>query len=252
MSSRRRRPRQSNRDDSVTADESNSLPDLQATIGYDFNDVGLLRKALTHPSLAYDAGVRIEHNQRLEFLGDAVLQLVLTRELFAKFPDLDEGPLTKARAQLVNKMTLAEQARQLSLGAYLLLSRGEDQSGGRDKQSALADAFEALVGAIFLDGGYEAANDFVNRCYRDSFGELTDLPNLENPKGELQELLQMGAAEPPRYEIVSISGPDHDREFECVVYHRNRQLGSGKGKSKKTAESAAAMAALLELKKSTQ
>jgi len=233
---------------SVAVEESSPKPDLQAAIGYEFRDVALLREALTHPSLAYDAGAHIDHNQRLEFLGDAVLQLVLTRELYDKFPDLDEGPLTKARAQLVNKLTLAEQSRRLALGGHLLLSRGEELSGGRDKQSALADAFEALVGAIFLDGGYEAANAFVKRCYLDSFGELADLPNLDNPKGELQELLQVGAAEPPRYEIIAITGPDHDREFECEVYHRNRLLGSGRGKSKKTAESAAAFAALATLK----
>lgn len=233
----------------MSADDSSANDDLQVAISHTFKDPVLLRKALTHPSLAYDASSRIEHNQRLEFLGDAVLQLVLTRELFEKFPDLDEGPLTKARAQLVNKLTLAEQARQLSLGAHLKMSKGEEQSGGRDKQSALADSFEALVGAIFLDGGYEAVSGFVNRCYRDSFGELADLPNLENPKGELQELLQIGATEPPHYEIVSVSGPDHDREFECVVYHRNRALGKGKGKSKKGAESAAALDALKSLRK---
>lgn len=234
----------------VVPEDSSLITELQAGIGYEFQNARWLLEALTHPSLAFDAGARVEHNQRLEFLGDAVLQLVLTRELFEKFPDLDEGPLTKARAQLVNKLTLAEQARKLSLGAHLMLSRGEEQSGGREKQSALADAFEALVGAIFLDGGYPAANKFVTRCYHDGFGELTDLPSLENPKGELQELLQMGAAEPPHYEIVSISGPDHDREFECEVYHRSRLLGSGRGKSKKAAESAAAVAALAELRKS--
>jgi ribonuclease-3 len=233
----------------VDADDTITIERLQHAIGHRFQEPELLGQALTHPSLAYDAHTRIEHNQRLEFLGDAVLQLVLTRQLFEKFPALDEGPLTKARAQLVNKLSLADQARQLGLGTHLRMSRGEELSGGRDKQSALADAYEALVGAIFLDGGYDAASDFVNRCYRDTFGELADLPNLENPKGELQELLQAGAAEPPHYEIVSVTGPDHDREFECVVYHRNRPLGSGKGKSKKAAESAAAVAALADLRK---
>jgi len=229
-------------------DEARPDPDLQAVLGYEFRDVGLLRQALTHPSLAFDAASKIEHNQRLEFLGDAVLQLVLTHTLFEHFPALDEGPLTKARAQLVNRTTLAAQARNLGLGSHLLLSRGEEQSGGRDKQSALADAFEALVGAVFLDGGFGAAGDFVIRCYRDSFGELTGLPNLENPKGELQELLQSGAVEPPQYEIIGITGPDHDREFECAVRHRHRHLGTGRGKSKKAAESAAALAALATLR----
>lgn len=229
-------------------DEQPPGNDLQAALGHEFRDPGLLRQALTHPSLTFDGGAKIEHNQRLEFLGDAVLQLVLTHALFERFPDLDEGPLTKARAQLVNKLTLAEQARSLALGAHLLLSRGEELSGGREKQSALADAFEAVVGAIFLDGGYAAASSFVTRCYRESFGELTGLPNLDNPKGELQELLQSGAVEPPHYEIISITGPDHDREFECAVHHRRRHLGTGRGKSKKAAESAAAMAALASLR----
>ncbi|HAV63529.1 MAG TPA: ribonuclease III [Verrucomicrobiales bacterium] len=227
----------------------NSLADLEASLGYRFKDPTLLRTALTHPSLAYDAGARVAHNQRLEFLGDAVLELALTHELFRKFPDLGEGPLTKARAQFVNKRTLAEESRRLRLGEHLQLSHGEEQSGGRDKQSALADVFEAVVGAIFLDGGFDAASGFVNRCFQETFGELTDLPSLDNPKGELQEMLQIGAAEPPHYEITSISGPDHDREFACVVYHRNRQLGAGRGKSKKAAESAAALDALAALRR---
>lgn len=232
----------------MSAPLNSSEEELQRALGHTFKNPALLRAALTHPSLAYDAAAHVVHNQRLEFLGDAVLELALTHKLYEKFPDLDEGPLTKARAQLVNKRTLAAEGRRLRLGEHLLMSHGEAQSGGRDKQSALADAFEALVGAIFLDGGFVAANAFVNRCFQESFGELTDLPSLDNPKGELQELLQVGAAEPPRYEITSVSGPDHDRDFECAVYHRHQRLGVGTGKSKKTAESAAALNALANLR----
>ncbi len=227
---------------------SSDLQELQNVIGHSFKQAKLLRTALTHPSIAYDADARTEHNQRLEFLGDAVIEVVLTRELYIKFPALDEGPLTKARARLVNRHTLATQARELRLGEFLVLSRGEELSGGRNRDSSLADAFEALVGAIFLDGGFDAANDFVLRCFRATFGELDDAPLIDNPKGELQELLQSGAAEPPQYEIISVTGPDHDRDFECVVYHRKKELGTGTGKSKKAAESAAALAALSTLK----
>jgi len=219
----------------VNPSSASSFTDLQEALGCRFRDPTLLRTALTHPSLAYDAGTRIEHNQRLEFLGDAVLELVVTHELFRRFPALDEGRLTKARAQLVNRRTLAEQSRRLGLGEHLQLSHGEEQSGGRNKQSALADAFEAVVGAIFLDGGYETARALVMRCFEETLAELGEVPSLDNPKGELQELLQTGAAEPPRYEITAITGPDHDREFQCVVSHRNRPLGSGLGKCKKAA-----------------
>ncbi len=232
----------------VAEDLPIDLQELQGVVGHSFNQLALLRTALTHPSVAYDADARIEHNQRLEFLGDAVLEVVLTRELYLKFPALSEGPLTKARARLVNRQTLATQARELRLGEYLVLSRGEELSGGRNRDSSLADAFEALVGAIFLDAGFEAVNAFVLRCFSGTFGELDDAPLIDNPKGELQELLQSGAAEPPQYEIISVTGPDHDRDFECVVYHRKKELGTGTGKSKKAAESAAALVALNTLK----
>jgi ribonuclease-3 len=224
-----------------------SLSDLQNRLGYTFRDGELLRLALTHPSIAHESSVVIPHNQRLEFLGDSVLSLVLTHELYDKFQTFGEGPLTKARAQMVNRRSLAEQARHLGLGEHLILSHGEEISGGRARQSALADAFEALLGAIFLDGGYEAAREFILRNFRDAFGELTEIPNLENPKGELQEMLQEKSAEAPRYELLSVTGPDHDRVFECAVLHAGIELGRGKGKSKKAAESEAAVAALRAL-----
>src|SRR4029453_18244190 len=158
----------------------------------------LLKLALTHPSVAHETTAPTPHNQRLEFLGDAVLGLVLTQELYEKFHTVSEGPLTKARAQMVNRRSLAEQARRFNVGQSLILSRGEESSGGREKQSALADAFEAILGAIFLDGGYDAARQFILRCFRDAFGELNQVPNLENPKGELQELLQAKSPEADR------------------------------------------------------
>lgn len=221
---------------------------LQQKLGYTFHDLSCLQLALTHPSIAHEQEASVQHNQRLEFLGDAILGAVLTRELYARFPDFGEGPLTKARAELVNQRTLASQARRLQIGEFLIMSRGELTHGGPERASALADAFEAITGAIFLDGGYDAAREFVLRCFRDSFGEFHDLPNLSNPKGELQEMLQSNSNEAPRYEITAASGPDHDRDFECAVFHGSRELARGRGKSKRIAESEAALAALAVLK----
>src|ERR1035438_8961553 len=188
------------------------LTAFQDRLGCQFRDENMLRLALTHPSVAHEANTATAHNQRLEFLGDAVLQLVLTRELYDKFPAFDEGPLTKARAKLVNRRTLGEHARVLGLGAQLILSRGEEMHGGRERASALADTFEALLGAIFLDGGYEAAREFILREFGPAFGRLDTLPIIENPKGELQELLQARSPEEPDYHVISTTGPDHDHK----------------------------------------
>ncbi|MEW6158638.1 MAG: ribonuclease III [Verrucomicrobiota bacterium] len=224
------------------------LAAVQQRLGYSFREESLLRLALTHPSVAHEQGASVQHNQRLEFLGDAVLQLVLTRFLYEKFPAFGEGPLTKARAQMVNRRTLADQGRRLALGDALILSRGEELNRGRERPSALADAFEAVLGAIFLDGGFEVARDFILRQFQDVFGELTDLPNLENPKGELQEYLQAQSPESPQYRLESVEGPDHDRIFECTVHYRGLEIGRGRGKSKKEAESQAALMALESLR----
>ena len=222
--------------------------ELQNRLGYTFHDPALLRLALTHPSVAHEQGAPVQTNQRLEFLGDAVLQLVLTRALYEKFPAFGEGPLTKARAKLVNRRTLAEHGRNLGLGQHLILSRGEDIHGGRERPSALADTFEALLGAIFLDGGFEIAREFILREFGEAFSGLSAIPILENPKGELQELLQAVSIEAPQYHVASATGPDHDRIFECTVHHGGVELARGRGKSKKAAESEAALAALAKLR----
>ena len=222
--------------------------EFQTRLGYVFRDEGLLRLALTHPSVAHEQGAPSPHNQRLEFLGDAVLQLVLTRELYEKFPAFDEGPLTKARAKLVNRRTLADHARILGLGAQMILSRGEEMHGGRERVSTLADTLEALLGAIFLDRGFEAAREFILREFSAAFGQLNTLPLIDNPKGELQELLQARSPEAPEYQVIATTGPDHDRVFECIVQHGNVELARGCGKSKKAAESDAARVALQKLR----
>lgn len=223
------------------------FPALQARLGHDFKNAALLELALTHPSVAHEQSASLQHNQRLEFLGDAVLQLVLTHELFDRFPGFEEGPLTKARAKLVNRRSLAEKGRWLGLGGELRMSRGEEQHGGRERPSALADAFEAVLGAIFLDGGFTAAETFVKKHFKDAFIGLQEIPAVDNPKGELQELLQSRSAESPRYRVASTTGPDHDRVFECTVHHEGRELARGRGKSKKDAEGEAAREALKKL-----
>ena len=224
-----------------------NLDQLEQHLGYTFKDRGLLQLALTHPSVTHESPGVIFHNQRLEFLGDSVLGLVLTNELFKRFPDLGEGPLTKARAHLVNRRSLASHARDLGIGRFLIISHGEEISGGRSRPSSLADAFEAILGAVFIDGGFQAAQEVIRLCFQQTLGELHEIPNLENPKGELQEYLQARSPEAPRYELSSVSGPDHDRIFECAVYHAGTELGRGTGKSKKTAESQAACEALKKL-----
>ena len=223
---------------------------MSPSLAYQFRDETLLRLALTHPSVAHESGMATAHNQRLEFLGDAVLGLVVTQKLYQQFPELDEGPLTKARAKLVNRQALAQRARLLGLGAHLILSRGEEMSGGRDRESALADAYEALLGAIFLDGGFDAAREFILQEFASAFGELPALSLIENPKGELQELLQARSPQAPEYQTVQIAGTDHDPLFECAVYHEGAELARGRGKSKKAAESDAALAALEKLRES--
>jgi ribonuclease-3 len=220
------------------------LAELQQRLGYQFRDEGLLRLALTHPSIAHEANVPTQHNQRLEFLGDAVLGLVLSQDLYQKLPGADEGLLTKSRAKLVNAVSLAGHGRSVGLGTHLILSRGEENTGGRDRPSALADAFESLMGAIFLDGGFDAAREFILREFADGFSELTLSAGIENPKGELQELLQAKSPVPPVYQLISAEGPDHNRNFICAVQHDGVELARGTGKSKKAAESDAAMAAL--------
>jgi ribonuclease-3 len=226
------------------------LAAFQERLGCRFHDEGLLRLALTHPSKAREINARLRHNQRLEFLGDAVLGLVLSRELYEAFPGADEGLLTQSRARLVNRDSLGQRGRSLGLGAHLILSRGEESSGGRDRVSALADAFEALLGAIFLDQGFDAVRAFIVREFAGDFNLVSTPSGIENPKGELQELLQARSPRAPNYQLIAASGVDHDRDFECAVWHEGAELARGVGKTKRAAESNAAVAALKKLRES--
>lgn len=220
------------------------MKEIEELIRYQFKNQDLLQLALTHPSVSHEAPEPLPHNQRLEFLGDAVLQLALTEELFKRFPDLDEGALTKARAQLVNRHTLKQIAQSLHLGSFLILGKGEEKHGGRERPSALADAFEALLGAMFQDAGYTRTRSFILDHYESVLGPLEADSSLLNPKGDLQELLQAKTNLSPNYEMDDVTGPDHDRSFSCSVHFLGHSMAIGKGKSKKAAEAQAALKAL--------
>ena len=226
------------------------LKQLQKTIGHTFKKPALLEEALTHPSLAHErAGNGVHDNQRLEFLGDAVLQLTLTDHIYEQHPNFPEGKLTQARAHLANRHTLCRRAQAIDLGQFLLLGKGEESSGGRDRLSNLADAFEALLGAVYLDGGIRAARKFVARQFAQEFNHLKDASPRQNPKGELQEILQARSAANPYYRVVRETGPDHHKQFEASVEWDDKEIGRGTGPSKKLAEIAAAEAALQTLEK---
>jgi len=231
------------------SEEADPLNLLQLKLGYSFSAPALLEEALTHPSFLQDNPGRIESNQRLEFLGDAVLQLVLTHELFSLFPFEREGTLSKRRSSLARGIYLVSLAREIGLDQCLRMGASEESTGGRDKGSLLEDAFEAMVGAIYLDGGFEAARQTVLRIYGDIAGRLGEVEDSDNPKGQLQEMVQPAHGNHAlQYEVVKIEGADHARFYEVEVLLRDRPIGRGRGSSKKLAEEAAAREALATLR----
>jgi len=217
---------------------------LDSIIGHIFKEPHLLTEALTHGSVSYESQRRGADNQRLEFLGDAVLQVALSHALFERLPRADEGHLTKARAHLVSTKALAKLARQIELGPHLLMGKGEEANGGRDRDSSLADALEAVVGALYLDAGLETAMRFILRVMHNDLVEISGGAFESNPKGDLQEKLQAIHTESPSYQIVAQDGPDHAKFFESAAMWRGVELGRGSGRSKKEAEVQAAQAAL--------
>ena len=219
---------------------------LEQRLNYKFRNSLLLAEALTHPSLGHETQRHHFDNQRLEFLGDAVLQLIFTRHLFDLFPSASEGELTKLRSRLVSREGLKVYAIAIGLGNYLMMGRGEEQSGGRTRVSALADAFEALIGAMYLDSDLETVRRLVLEEASSNLKLLQAEPVEVNPKGRLQELLQSISSRSPTYAIVSALGPEHQKMFVSEVSWNGRALGSGAGASKKEAESAAATDALLK------
>ena len=217
---------------------------LEKRIGYKFRNSLLLAEALTHPSLGHETQRQHFNNQRLEFLGDAILQVVITDYLFHHFKAEAEGQLTKLRSRLVSREALRAHAAALGLGEYLMMGRGEVASGGRERISTLADAFEALIGAIYLDSDLETVRKFILAQAQPDLEELAEQPVDINPKGHLQELLQSISPSSPVYQLVSESGPEHHKTFVVKCVWEGMVLGQGSGHSKKQAETAAATEAM--------
>jgi ribonuclease-3 len=217
------------------------LERLEGALGVEFSDRSVLRRALAHRSWCAENG-ETASNERLEFLGDSVLGLVVTDYVFRNFPDLPEGSLSEVRAGVVNARVLAEVARELDLGAYLLLGKGEDAAGGRAKRSILADALEAVIAAVYLDVGLETATRLVLRCFRERIAEGARGPGGRDYKTRLQEVAAQRSLGRPRY-IVRGEGPDHAKRFFATVLVGGEALGDGEGRSKKQAEQAAAWVA---------
>jgi ribonuclease-3 len=225
---------------------NSTLEEFQQRLGHAFADEGLLRQALTHASFGHEKRQKLPDNQRLEFLGDAVLQLAVTAELYRRFPEQTEGRLTVLRARLVNRHHLQTLAEQLGLGDHLILGRGEENSQGRQRGSILADAMEAVIGAIYAESGWDGARAIILRLLEPSLAAISAEgdPAEANPKGSLQEKLQAEGDNPPVYRCLSETGPAHARVYEVVVEWQGRELGRGRGASKKEAETRAAQAAL--------
>lgn len=214
------------------------MQNLMNALQYQFKDLSLLRQALTHPSMGK------QDNQRLEFLGDAVLQYIMSDYLYATYPEHQEGQLTHLRALLVCEAALSQVASGLGVGPALLMDKGEALTGGREKPSVLCDAMEAILAAVYLDGGLEEARKIVMRCWPKP--EEVRRP-MQDSKGALQEFLQKDGGTTPIYETIGQSGPPHDRVFEAKVSRDGVELGRGSGRTKKQAEQAAALEALKKL-----
>ncbi len=235
----------------VTSDQTNGEPDwaeVARRLGAQVRDVALLRQAFVHRSWVNEHGVDpIHSNERLEFLGDAAIGFAVGWHLYHRFPDLPEGQLTEMRAQVVRGEALAGAAGRLRLGEYLLLGRGEDQSGGRERQANLARVFEAVVGAVAVDRGVAAARARALYWLRDEIRALRRGPVRPDPKSRLQHFVQRRLSVTPRYRVVRVEGPEHERVFTMVVEVQGEALGEGTGRTKRRAEQAAAEVALARL-----
>jgi ribonuclease-3 len=221
------------------------LGKFEKQIGVKFKNIDLLKNAFVHRSFINENGRSgLENNERLEFLGDAVLELSVTDFLFRKFKNKDEGAMTAHRAALVNASTLSEIALDLGLNEYLMLSKGEAKDLGRGRQSILADALEALIGAIYLEHGYEEANGFIKKFLLSKSEEVVKRGLLKDAKSKIQEKSQEIYGLTPKYHVLEQSGPDHDKKFTVGIFFGEEEVGRGSGKSKQEAEQAAAKNAL--------
>ena len=221
------------------------LADLQDTLNFFIEDPALLKQALVHRSYLHEnPDFDLPSNERLEFLGDSLLSFVIAEKLYKDFPYLSEGGMTKLRAALVRTETLARLAGSLGLGNYLYLGRGEETSGGRTKQSILAGVFEAVIGAILIDHGFDACRDFILRLFTDEIGKATDQKLIADYKSQLQEITQARHHTAPIYRTIKEDGPDHAKEFTIEVIVDGRIIATGRGNSKRQAETEAARTAL--------
>jgi len=222
--------------------QSKAIASLLKKLAYSFNDIELLNEALTHRSYA------TKNNERLEFLGDGILNFVIAHELFKQYPDAQEGDLSRLRATLVNKESLAEIAGQLDLGEVILLGTGELKSGGFRRPSILADTVESILGAVYSDGGFESCRDLIVRLYAKRLASPADLQSLKDPKTRLQELLQSRRFSLPEYQVVNITGQAHSQIFHvrCSIDKMNIKV-DGEGKSRRKAEQVAAEKAILKV-----
>ncbi|HZV81107.1 MAG TPA: ribonuclease III [Geobacteraceae bacterium] len=220
---------------------------LENAVGYRFRNLSLLQEALTHRSRANEVSGKLPDNQRLEFFGDSILGFLIGRELFLCHPDWNEGELSRHRSALVDEENLARLAQAVDLGSFLVLGKGEEKSGGRGKKSLLADAYEALIAAVYLDGGMQQVQRLVKRQFGHLLAGSKPADLTRDYKTELQELTQSRLGTVPRYELLDSTGPDHDRSYRVAVYVNDAVAGDGSGRSKKAAQQAAARAALEKL-----
>ena len=217
---------------------------LEARLNYKFNNIELLKNALVHSSYANEVRGNTHSNERLEFLGDSVLSIIVADHIFHKYPNMPEGELTRMRASLVCEKTLCAFSRELGIGEYLLLGRGEDKNGGRERDSILADAFEAVLAAIYLDGGMKAAKAHIMNTVLRDLEHYSDEDSFKDYKTTLQEINQRNPEESVTYILVDETGPDHNKQFTVAVKLNSNVIGTGTGKSKKQAEQMAAHQAL--------
>ena len=222
-----------------------TLKDLEKILGIKFKNQDLIKEALTHRSyLNENSSWASQNNERLEFLGDAVLELITTDFLYHKFPDYQEGQMTSLRAALVNYQMLAKVAKEISLDDFIYLSRGEAKDKGRARDVILANAMEALIGAIYLDRGYETASKFIHKSVLSHLKEVIEKKLYRDPKSQLQEIVQEKMRVTPTYRVLEETGPDHNKKFLVGVFFHEKMAAKGMGASKQEAESKAAEAAL--------
>lgn len=220
------------------------MESLENRLDYKFNNISLLKNALVHSSYANEVRGNTHSNERLEFLGDSVLSIIVSDHLFSKYPNMPEGELTKLRASLVCEKSLCVFSRELELGKHLLLGKGEDKTGGRERDSILADAFEAVLAAMYLDGGIEVAKKHIFNTVLRDLEHHNDEDSFKDYKTLLQEIIQRNPEESVSYILLDEQGPDHDKFFTVAVYLNSNIIGQGSGKSKKQAEQMAARQAL--------